>query len=144
MTFQYWFMLPVAAAIATIAMASGVGGATFFVPVFILALRLPPEVAIGTGLITEVFGFASGLFAYMRRKLIDYRLGMALLSATRPLALVGSWLAGRVDQNILKVILGLGLFVVALSFLRSPNREEVGRLDEGIKTDFGKTARVPL
>ena len=73
MTFQYWFMLPVAAVIATIAMASGIGGATFFVPVFILALRLPPEVAIGTGLITEVFGFASGLFAYMRRKLIDYR-----------------------------------------------------------------------
>lgn len=144
MTFQYWFMLPVAAAIATIAMASGVGGATFFVPVFILALRLPPEVAIGTGLITEVFGFASGLFAYMRRKLIDYRLGMALLSATLPLALVGSWLAGRVDQNILKVILGLGLFAVALSFLRSPNREEVGRLDEGIKTDFGKTGKSTL
>lgn len=60
MSAQYWFMLPVATVIAIIAMASGIGGATFFVPVFILALRLPPEVAIGTGLITEVFGFASG------------------------------------------------------------------------------------
>jgi len=57
---QYWFMLPVAILIATTAMASGVGGATFFAPLFILALGLPPEVAIGTGLIPEVFGFASG------------------------------------------------------------------------------------
>ena len=75
MTLQYWFMLPVSVLIATIAMASGVGGATFLSPFFILALGLPPEVAIGTGLITEVFGFASGLFAYARKKLIDYRLG---------------------------------------------------------------------
>lgn len=30
-------------------MASGIGGAAFFVPVFVMALRLPPEVAIGTG-----------------------------------------------------------------------------------------------
>ena len=58
---QYWFMLPIAVLIATTAMASGVGGATFFSPLFILALGLRPEVAIGTGLITEVFGFASGL-----------------------------------------------------------------------------------
>jgi hypothetical protein len=31
MTLQYWYMFP-------IAMASGVGGATFFSPLFILAL----------------------------------------------------------------------------------------------------------
>lgn len=64
MTLQYWFMLPIAILIATTAMASGVGGATFFAPLFIIGLGLPPEVAIGTGLITEVFGFASGLYAY--------------------------------------------------------------------------------
>ena len=69
MTLEYWFMLPVATVIATIAMASGIGGATFFTPFLILALKLPPEVAIGTGLITEVFGFASGVYAYARKKL---------------------------------------------------------------------------
>jgi hypothetical protein len=42
-------MFPVAIIIATTAMASGVGGATFFSPLFMLALGLPPEVAIGTG-----------------------------------------------------------------------------------------------
>lgn len=63
MTLQYGFMFPVAILIATTAMASGVEGGTFFAPVFILALRLSPEVAIGTALITEVFGFVSGLYA---------------------------------------------------------------------------------
>ena len=60
MSFEYWFMFPVAILVATTAMASGVEGATFFTPIFLLVLGLPIEVAIGTGLITEVFGFASG------------------------------------------------------------------------------------
>ena len=63
MTFQYWYMFPVAVLVATTAMASGVGGATFFSPIFILLLRLEPGVAIGTALITEVFGFVSGVRA---------------------------------------------------------------------------------
>ena len=80
MSLQYWYILPISILIATMAMASGVGGATFFSPLFILALGLPPEVAIGTGLITEVFGFASGVYAYARKKLINYHLGLALLT----------------------------------------------------------------
>ena len=60
MSIEYWYMLPVSILISTLAMASGIGGATFFSPLFMLAQGLPPSVAIGTGLITEVFGFASG------------------------------------------------------------------------------------
>ncbi len=57
MSLEYWFMLPISTIIATIAMASGVEGATFFTPLFILALGLPPEIAIGTGLITIALAF---------------------------------------------------------------------------------------
>lgn len=137
MTFEYWFMLPISVLIATTAMASGVEGATFFAPLFILALGLPPEIAIGTGLITEVFGFASGLFAYVRKGLIDYKLGIALLVATLPMALLGTWIAGLVDPVILKVILGVGLFAVAASFLRAPAHKDVVWLDEAIQQDYG-------
>ncbi len=137
MTLQYWFMFPIAVLIATIAMASGVGGATFFSPLFILALGLPPEVAIGTGLITEVFGFASGVFAYARKRLIDYRLGLALLMATIPMALLGTWAAGWIDPDILKVVLGVGLFAVALSFLRAPEHKDVKRMDAAIEEEYG-------
>lgn len=33
--FEFWYMLPIAAGIATIAMASGVEGVTFFAPIFL-------------------------------------------------------------------------------------------------------------
>jgi len=137
MTLQYWFMFPIGMLIATLAMSAGVGGATFFSPLFILALGLPPEVAIGTGLITEVFGFASGVYAYARKRLIDYRLGLALLMVTVPLALLGTWLANWVSAEILKIILGGGLFAIAISFLRAPSHDEVFQLDAAIADEYG-------
>jgi len=138
MILHYWFMFPIGVLIATTAMASGVGGATFFSPLFILVLGLPPEVAIGTGLITEVFGFASGLYAYARKRLIDYRLGLNLLMVTIPMALLGTWIAGRIEPDILKVVLGVGLFAVALAFLRAPEQKDVARMDEAIEQEYGR------
>jgi hypothetical protein len=134
---QYWFMFPVSILIATTAMASGVGGATFFSPLFILVLRLRPEVAIGTALITEVFGFASGLFAYARKRLIDYRLGFQLLMATIPMTLIGTWIAGSIEPLYLKIVLGVGLFAVAASFLRTPDHQDIKLLDEAIEEEYG-------
>jgi hypothetical protein len=61
-------MFPIAILIATTEMASGVRGAPFFLPLFIVGVGLPLEVAIATGLITEVFGFASGLYSYGHRR----------------------------------------------------------------------------
>ena len=40
MTAQYWFMFPIAILISTIAMAVGVGGATFFAPIFLATVLL--------------------------------------------------------------------------------------------------------
>jgi len=132
----YWFMFPVALGIATLANATGIEGATFFSPVFILLLRLDPRIAIGTALITEVFGFGSGVSAYMRRWLIDFRLAAQLLIVTVPLAAVGAYFAGQVPPLILKSIFGLGLLVVGFSFLRSPGPSQTQHLDDAIRADF--------
>jgi len=145
MSLEYWFMFPASIVVSTLAMASGVEGATFFSPLFILALRLSPEVAIGTALITEVFGFASGLFAYTRKKLIDFRLGLNLLVVTIPLAIVGTVIAGIIDSVYLMIILGVGLFVVALSFLRQPEHKDVVLMDKQIVDEYGgKNAQTVL
>jgi len=130
MSFEFWYMLPVGILVATIAMASGVGGATFFSPLFILGLGLTPEIAIGSGLIVEVFGFGSGVYAYVKRQLIDYRVGGMLLSATIPAAIVGVVAAHFIDADILKIILGMGLFAVAVSFLRAPDEEVEEALED--------------
>ncbi len=130
MSFEFWYMLPVGIVIATIAMASGVGGATFFSPLFILGLGLSPKLAVGSGLVVEVFGFSSGVYAYVRRKLIDYQIGGMLLSATVPAAIVGVVVAHYANADILKIILGMGLFAIAVSFLRAPDEEMEEALDE--------------
>ena len=62
----YWFMFPIAIVIAAVANGAGIGGATFFSPLMLIVLGLSPEVAIGTALITEVFGFTSGVTAHAR------------------------------------------------------------------------------
>jgi len=130
-------MFPIAILVATTAMASGVGGATFFSPIFILVLRLPPDVAIGTALITEVFGFVTGVWAYTRKRLIDFRMGKMLVMITVPMALLGTYLSGIIPPDILKTILGMGLFAVAISFLRSPEHSDVRRMDTDIETEYG-------
>ncbi|MFQ5460722.1 MAG: sulfite exporter TauE/SafE family protein, partial [Anaerolineae bacterium] len=144
MSLQYWYMFPISIVIATVAMAAGIGGATFFAPLFVLGLGLSPEVAIGTGLITEVFGFASGLVAYHRRRLIDYRLGANLLVATVPAAVVGTWLSGRAEPEMLKLVLGMGLFAVAFSFLKTPEEKDVRRMNAAIEADYGPRAETCL
>ena len=125
MSYENWFMFPISIVIATIAMASGVGGATFFAPIFLLGLGLPAEVAIGVGLITEVFGFTSGLVAYLRRKLVDFKLAGALLMFSIPMAVLGVVAANYVNPDILKGILGMGLLAVAFSLLRAPAPDSV-------------------
>ncbi|NBC01989.1 MAG: TSUP family transporter [Bacteroidetes bacterium] len=129
MLFEFWYMLPVAILIATIAMGSGVEGATFFSPFFILVLGLDPTTAIGTGLVTEVFGFSSGLFAYYKRQLIDYHMGAQILAVSVPAALLGTWAAHFIADDVLKAILGMGLVAVAFSFLRSPDESTKQTLD---------------
>lgn len=137
MSLEYWYMFPVSVLVATVAMASGVEGATFFTPLFILALGIPTKVAIATGLIAEVFGFSSGLFSYARRRLIDYRLGRNLIVVTIPMALFGTWVSRYLPPDIVKVVLGVGLFAVAMSFLRRPYREDIFRIDQAIETEYG-------
>ena len=135
MSFEFWYMFPIGVVIATIAMASGVGGATFFSPLFILGLGLSPELAVGSGLVVEVFGFSSGVYAYVQRQLIDYRVGGMLLSATVPAAVAGVVIAHFANADILKLILGMGLFAVAVSFLRAPDEETENVLNELAQED---------
>jgi len=144
MSFDNWFMFPISIAIATVAMASGVGGATFFVPILLLGLGLPPEVAIGVGLITEVFGFTSGVTAYLRRRLVDFRLAKSILLFSIPMATLGVLAANYVDPNILRGLFGVGLLAVAFGLLTAPvppSTEELERqLDD--QPDGGEVTSI--
>ncbi|WP_022834333.1 sulfite exporter TauE/SafE family protein [Salisaeta longa] len=139
--FEFWYMLPVSVVFATVALGSGVEGATFFSPFFILVLGLDPMTAIGAGLITEVFGFSSGLYSYVRRRLIDYRMGGQLLAVAVPMALAGTYAAHFIADDILKTILGMGLVAVAISFVRTPDAETVSALNDDAVVDADEAER---
>ena len=78
LSLELWYLMPISIMIATISMSSGIGGAVFFSPLFMLALGLEPQIAIGAALVTELAGFSSGLFAYLKARLIDFKLARKL------------------------------------------------------------------
>lgn len=140
----YWYLMPVSIIFATLATTIGVGGATFFSPFFILVLKLRPSVAIGTALITEVFGFTSGILGYSHKKLIDYKLGIKILVGTIPLAVLGVIFSHLIRSDYLKIIFGVGLIILAIKFLQKPDSEETRLLDKAIKQDYGKKGKTTI
>jgi len=141
---QYWFMFPISIVIATIAMSTGVGGAVFFAPIFLIGLKLAPPVAIGTALITEFFGFSSGLIAYFRQRLIDFKLGFSVLMFAVPAAIFGAAIADLFPADALKGIFAAGiLFVGTQIFLawRDERRHAEGEGDAQIEEGAPQHAR---
>ncbi len=132
MDLTFWYLLPVSILIAAVANGAGIGGATFFSPLFILALGFDPKVAIGAALITEVFGFSSGVIAHARARTIDWKVARMLAAVSVPMAVVGSVASGAVSPYILKLALAFGLMAIAVSFVRHRDREiEDGAILEG-------------
>lgn len=124
MEFTYWYMFPVAIMIATLANSAGIGGATFFSPLMLIVLGLPPEVAIGTALATEVFGFGSGVVAHARARTVDWLVARRLVAVAVPAGILGSLLSGVIPAAALKTILGLGLLAIAVVFIRHDDHEQ--------------------
>ena len=135
MTLDLWFLFPISIGIATIAMASGIGGAVFFSPIFLLWLKLEPTTAVGTALLTELFGFGSGVVAYIRARRIDYRLAANLLVFSIPGAVVGVLLADAVPPAVVKSIFGAGLLLLGYQMYSSWREEDKDRLDRDISDE---------
>ena len=125
---ELWWILPVSVVFSTVAIGTGVSGALFFSPFFMLVVGLAPAQAVGAGLLTEVFGMGNGLRAYVRAKLVDYATARWLLLGAIPSVIVGAIAADLMSDRILKGIFGIGLLVLAafLILVRSPEECEAG------------------
>lgn len=69
----------------------GVGGGFLITP-FLLFMGIPPGIAVATGANQVVASSVSGVLAQIKRKTIDYRMGVVLLIG----GLIGSWTGVRV------------------------------------------------
>lgn len=144
LSLEFWYLFPASILIATIAMSSGVGGAVFFSPLFILALKLDPQTAIGAALITELFGFSSGLIAYMRAKLIDFKLAFNLLLFSVPAAILGAFYAELIPDIVLKSIFAVGLMFIGFQLFSSWRKEEWLKHEKEHENEFYDTYESEL
>lgn len=132
---QYWFMFPVSIGIATTAMLSGIGGAALFIPIFVIIFPiLGPEyplettaAALGSALLTEVFGFSSGFVGYYRKKLIDFRIAIPFLMVSVPIAIIGAILLATLKEQevFLKGAYALLMLALCPMILRHTSPENV-------------------
>ena len=125
---ELWWVFPAAIFFSIVAIGSGVSGALFFSPFFMLVVGLTPVQAVGAGLLTEVFGMGNGLRSYVRAKLVDYATARWLLLGSVPAVVLGALGADLVSDGILKGIFGIGLLVLSafLILVRSPEECEPG------------------
>src|SRR5262249_1609710 len=108
---QYWFLLPVGVAIAVLVMSAGVSGATLWVPVYLLWLRLGVPLAFWLGLVTMLFGFGSGVYRNWRDGTYDGPLVKRFLAASTPAAFIGGWCAPLINDKLLIALFGIFLLV---------------------------------
>ncbi len=134
MTFDSWFLFPVSILIATTAMASGIGGAVFFSPLFMIVLKLGRSVAVGTALTTAFFGFSSGVFAYWRQRLIDFKFARGLLMFSVPAAVVGSLSADTFTAAVLETIFAVGIIFIGTQLYSGQVYNFATSADSGILT----------
>jgi uncharacterized membrane protein YfcA len=108
----HWWVFPASILFSTVALASGVSGALFFSPFFILVVGLQPAQAIGAGLMTEVFGMGNGLLNYVRQRAVDYATAKWLLLGSVPAVVVGAFAAHHVPTALLTIAFGAGLLLL--------------------------------
>jgi len=115
----YWFMFPACILIANVAIFSGISGAAFLTPLFLIGFPLMgvPTLttvgAIGTALFLEVGGFGMGVYSYMKLGLPDMRTVYKLGAVTLPLGLLGAILAHHAPAQLLRIAYGVCMLVIA-------------------------------
>lgn len=139
----YWFMFPVSICVATTAMLTGIGGAAFFVPIFLIIFPLLGEqyvlatavAAIGVGLLTETFGFTSGFIGYYRRGLIDFKIAKTFMKLAVPTALAGALISHYVNGTLLKFMYASLMLVMAWVLLNESHDKPKIEESDGASND---------
>ena len=132
-TSPYLFMLPTATLVATSCQLAGIGGAALFSPIFLLAFPFfglelaSPAQAVASALLTEVFGFASGLIGYSRRGLVDWSIATQFMITSIPFALIGAVSAKALAEDvlILRVLYATLMIGLASFLILSPRPEAI-------------------
>lgn len=138
MSFEYWYMFPVAIAIAITANSSGFSGGVLFQPIYNLFLNIPIQNAVATGIATETIGMTSGAIRYLWYKMAELPIGFTMIMLTIPGVVLGNHALMVINGNLLKLILGVIIIGIATLQLVSAARRYFGtRVNVPIEDIYG-------
>jgi uncharacterized protein len=133
MTFEYWYMLPIAICVSILANSSGFSGGVLFQPIYNLILNIPVQNSIATGIATETIGMTSGTIRYIMFKMVELPIGFTMIMLTIPGVIIGNYALLVVNEDLLKFILGIIILGVATM-----------QLVNAFRMSFGKKENIPI
>lgn len=131
-------------AIASAAMAIGIGGGILWTPLLILVYQLSPVEAISTSLFIQVAGLGSGTLAYSRAGLVKKKLSGIFFLVALPGIIIGSFITINLPQQVVQMALGIMAMTLAILFVAS-NRDSELVADSDYDTDqIRSVAPIPF
>jgi len=115
--------------VGTVASMVGVGGGVFIVPLLTLVFNFSPSNAVGTSLATIVFTSLASTANYSRQKRIYCKTGLILAITTVPGAILGAHLTSIIEAQLLGLIFGSFILLVALRMIFKLNFSKNRRSD---------------
>jgi uncharacterized membrane protein YfcA len=103
----------------------GQGGGTLYVPI-LLALGMGVHDAATTSLFVIVATSLSAAIIYGRRRIIDWKLALAIEPPTMALAFVGGLLANSINATLLEAVFAGVLIIVSILMIKPPPEKETG------------------
>lgn len=132
-----WIAFPAGIIIASVVSAIGLGGGIFWMPFFLIILKMEPNKAILTSLFIQIAGVGSSTVAFLRQKKVDVKLGLFLMSIAVPGVMIGALLSHNIDPSHIGAILGIFAMTTAFLFVSSNEKyDETGRLKAPIRQAY--------
>ena len=123
--------------IGILASMTGVGGGVFIVPILTFFYEFTPlSSATGTSLTAIIFTAIASTINYARQKRIYYKTGLLLAITAAPGAYFGGWVAKITKEQVLGIVCGIFLILVAVRMIFSLAKKKNAEKNVSVKKDM--------
>lgn len=116
----------------------GLGGGILIVPLLTLVFKFPIYIAIGASIISIIATSSESAALFVKEHMVNLRVGMFLEIATSLGAIGGAFLAGLLAPNILSVLFGIILFILALTLHFNRNHKDHIQIENDSTAEYLK------
>ncbi len=102
----------------------GLGGGIMIVPALIILFQVPAQNAIAISLVAILGTTVSSTIGYVRRKQVDYKLGLLYDILDVPGIILGAYITTFLPENILAGICGAFILFITIILIRSKRKPE--------------------